>query len=278
MMEDCKHNVLDGKAVPMAWNQTIFESKRPLRIGYHTSLSIFPSMGDTADTVLAAKRAFESVGHTLIPFEIPDSEKYQHLTMRLWNADMGKHLVQNLKNEEVGVVVKHLHAFSSLPRWQKKFYSWLPAWLSPYNPNLLNTAFSAEYSSELWDLMSERRAVIQELLDRMKALKLDLLLGPAWPFPALKVDDIVQAAGDAGMYSFIWNFMDFPAGIVKVGKESGRHFGDDYPENGMFYRKLARKSIRESVGMPIGVQIIGPPFHEELVLRAMVELEKQIEN
>jgi len=98
--------------------------------------------------------------------------------------------------------------------------------------------------------------------------------------------------------------MDLPAGIVKVGKESGQHFENKYEDGGNAARKLARRvcsasfphrnisngqefvnvcnnvpfsqNIRESVGMPIGVQIVGKPFQEELVLRAMVELENQI--
>jgi Asp-tRNA(Asn)/Glu-tRNA(Gln) amidotransferase A subunit family amidase len=32
--------------------------------------------------------------------------------------------------------------------------------------------------------------------------------------------------------------------------------------------------MKETIGMPIGIQVIGKPYEEELVLRLMVELER----
>jgi hypothetical protein len=40
--------------------------------------------------------------------------------------------------------------------------------------------------------MGERDAIRDELLDRMQALDLDLILCPVFPFPAVGVDDIVN--------------------------------------------------------------------------------------
>lgn len=97
----------------------------------------------------------------------------------------------------------------------------------------------------------------------------------------------------------MWNLTDFPAGIVKFGNESGTRIAD-FDDEGDLFLKIAKKvikfiiiflvlyfklvlkmnffitekSIRNSINMPIGVQIVARPYKEELVLRAMVELDE----
>ena len=48
-----------------------------------------------------------------------------------------------------------------------------------------------------------------------------------------------------------------------------------YPTSDMLMR-IVKKSAEapDSVGLPLGVQVIGRPYQEELVLHAMAELER----
>lgn len=62
-----------------------------------------------------------------------------------------------------------------------------------------------------------------------------------------------------GVYSFIWNLLDLPAGTVKVWREGGRWLGGEF---------------LESINSPLSVQIVGRPYAEELVLRVMNELDE----
>jgi len=71
------------------WLQ-IYTSVKPLRIGYFTSLDFFPAMGDTVRVVLSAKEALESEGHTLVPFEMPDSFAMSRVMVDLAYADRGE--------------------------------------------------------------------------------------------------------------------------------------------------------------------------------------------
>ena len=38
----------------------------------------------------------------------------------------------------------------------------------------------------------------------------------------------------------------------------------------------ARKALEGSAGLPVGVQVVGLPYHEELVLRGMREIERGV--
>jgi len=73
----------------------MFSGRRKLRIGYFTSLSYWPPVGDTEDVVLAAKLALERQGHTLIPFKMPDSFEMMDLVFDFAFADKGELLLKN---------------------------------------------------------------------------------------------------------------------------------------------------------------------------------------
>ena len=78
------------------------------------------------------------------------------------------------------------------------------------------------------------------------------------------------------IYTFIWNVLDMPAGVVRFGTESGKLFPTTNTENDS-YLEMCKKALPSSTGLPINVQVIGKPFQEELVLRALCELENLYE-
>jgi Asp-tRNA(Asn)/Glu-tRNA(Gln) amidotransferase A subunit family amidase len=73
----------------------MFSNKTKLRIGYFTSLSYWPPVGDTEDVVLKAKEALERQGHTLVPFTMPDSFEMMDLVFDFAFADKGEYLLKN---------------------------------------------------------------------------------------------------------------------------------------------------------------------------------------
>jgi Asp-tRNA(Asn)/Glu-tRNA(Gln) amidotransferase A subunit family amidase len=140
--------------------------------------------------------------------------------------------------------------------------------------------------------MHKRQQILEEISSQWHKLNLDLVLCPTLPFPALPI----KAAGKlkrnkiqkkvkkiyflkntsyiaAFIYTALWNLCDFPAGVVKFGTESGTNL-ETYAHEEDFFLQIAQKAAKKSIGMPISVQLVGLPFQEELVLRAMMELEQ----
>ena len=67
--------------------------------------------------------------------------------------------------------------------------------------------------------------------------------------------------------------MDLPAGTLPirlVNREETLKYEDDY--NDMF-TKLIRKNISNSIGLPVSIQITGQCWKDELILKAMSDLE-----
>lgn len=52
-------------------------------------------MGDTEEVVLRAKSSLESLGHTLVPFTMPDQYSYMRTVGRFLLADHTRHFSKN---------------------------------------------------------------------------------------------------------------------------------------------------------------------------------------
>ncbi|MCI0359611.1 MAG: amidase [Planctomycetaceae bacterium] len=121
-------------------------------------------------------------------------------------------------------------------------------------------------------LAHARQRYIRSVLDKLAAERIDALLMPPHALPApqhVKAFDLVAAAG----YAILFNLLGFPAGVVSIsrirpGEDHGRRAGRDQVE---------RQSVavdRGSVGLPIGVQVVGLPWREDVVLSTMLALEQ----
>lgn len=76
-------------------------------------------------------------------------------------------------------------------------------------------------------------------------------------------------------YTCIWNFLNFPVGAVPVTtvREDEQFYNGDLNDK---VEIELDKNMRESKGMPIGVQIVGLPWREELVLSVMEAFENTL--
>ncbi|ODM88582.1 Fatty acid amide hydrolase 1 [Orchesella cincta] len=243
VLENNIQNDFDPLIAPIPWNETLFSSTKALKIGYYTSIPYFPAFPDVQKTVLKAKHALESAGHQVVHFDMPDSFHYLKTNMDMYSADRGLHFLKMFEENQ----------FLLVRLIEEKDIS----------------------ANDEWNMILEKKAIQKEVLEKMDEAGIDLILGPAYPFPALVCEDVAkfQSLQDSIVYTMFWNFVNFPAGIVPFGNETGEH-NDEYDDEGEPMFKVAKELIKDSAGMPINVQVSARPFKEELVLRALVELEK----
>ncbi|XP_037034381.1 fatty-acid amide hydrolase 1-like [Bradysia coprophila] len=278
-------NTYDSNAVPIPWNDELFESKSPLKFGYYTSLSFFPAIGDTISTVLNAKKEFESLGHTFVPFKIENDWDIVKLMYNVVGVDYGidSHLNQLFSNEPPARGLEMIRSLCGQPDWKR----WIDYQLSnatklgsqDYSARtalFLQSGIHQSRDRDVWDLIYQRDQLISKLLTQMQDDNLDLILAPVFPFAACRINDTEPLFG-ATEYTMIWNFVDFPAGVIPFGIETGQNI-DHYDDAGDAVLRLAKESTKDSIGSPIGIQIIGKPFKEEQVLRALNELFNKIDS
>ena len=79
----------------------------------------------------------------------------------------------------------------------------------------------------------------------------------------------------ASSYTAVYNLIGCPAGILPVTRESADDqaaLEADYPDTDANFR-LARQAGRGAEGCPLGVQVIGRHYQEEMVLHVMSTIE-----
>ncbi len=124
--------------------------------------------------------------------------------------------------------------------------------------------------SELWALTNQRTMLRRAEQDAWQAQQLDLVLCPPHTMPAMPIG----TSGDLTMtlsYAFRYVMLNFPAGVAPVTRvlegETERANPADTVE------KRCAEAERHCDGMPVGVQVIAPPYREERVLAAMAAIE-----
>ena len=124
---------------------------------------------------------------------------------------------------------------------------------------------------EYWRLLAERDAYRKRFLEMMSASNLDVLICPPSPHPALR-----HGAGReltaAASYTMTYNVLGWPAGVVAASRVRPAE-ECDRPASRDLVERAAGRVETGSAGLPIGVQVVGLPWREDVVLSVMEALE-----
>ena len=124
--------------------------------------------------------------------------------------------------------------------------------------------------AELWALTQQRTLLRRAELDAWAAQQLDLVLCPPHALPAMPLG----TSGDLTMtlsYAFRYVMLNFPAGVAPVTRVQEQETARPDPQDTVEKRCAAVEQHAD--GMPVGVQVIAPPYREERVLAAMAAIE-----
>jgi fatty acid amide hydrolase len=123
-----------------------------------------------------------------------------------------------------------------------------------------------------WRLAYDRLSMQRGELDKWNDLSLDCVLCPATATPAAQHDSTADFT-PAAAYTTRYNVLNLPAGVVSM--TTVRPHETERPERSDRLDKRAMSIQRGSAGLPIGVQIVGRPFREDVVLAVMLHVETE---
>uniref|UniRef100_A0A672YJW1 Fatty-acid amide hydrolase 1 n=1 Tax=Sphaeramia orbicularis TaxID=375764 RepID=A0A672YJW1_9TELE len=252
----CDHMFsLDPTIPPVPFNVQMYQSRKPLRIGYLENDGYTQPSPSMLRGIREVKALLERAGHTLVPYKPPRIKYALHeLIVRGVLADGGATMLQKLKGSPVDPALIEQVKPYYLPKWIKKTMSFL---LSPVVSSLLP---SMHLNISEW-----RRLDIDVLLCPM--------LGPAFNF------FYCSRLTCAVSYTMIYNLLNFPAGCLPVStvteqdEEELRHYKGNYQD---MWDRHFKKAVTGSVGLPVAVQCVALPWHDELCLRFMKEVEELV--
>lgn len=123
-----------------------------------------------------------------------------------------------------------------------------------------------------WQRVEERASYRERFFAALDAGPYDLILCPPDALPALP-HDLAPDLADALSYPTLYNLLGLPAGVVPVTRVRPGEESDRPPSRDRILA-TARTGEVGSAGLPVGVQIAGRPFREDVVLAAMAVIEQ----
>ncbi|NXU85044.1 FAAH1 hydrolase, partial [Xiphorhynchus elegans] len=265
---------LDSTVPPLPFNEEVYSSTQPLRIGYYeTDFFTMPSPA-MRRAVRETKELLEEAGHTLVPFELTNVDYVIfNFCVRGMFADGGTSFVKRFNGEMEKVGMGMFFWLAKSPHWLKTLLSWIA---KPFHLLIPFIGFVSFLSTvdEVWSLHHEIEDFCHQFIAQWKKLNLDVMLCPMLG-PALGIG-YPGKLSVAVSYTMLYNTLDFPAGVVPVTMVSDEDEEELKGYKG-YYRdwwdRTLAKAFHGSVGMPVAVQCVALPWQEELCLRFMKEVE-----
>uniref|UniRef100_A0A8C6TBI9 Fatty-acid amide hydrolase 1 n=1 Tax=Neogobius melanostomus TaxID=47308 RepID=A0A8C6TBI9_9GOBI len=244
--EICEQMVfLDPTTPLLPFDEGLYQSRNSLRIGYFDCIEQTPTSPSMTRGVQEVKALLEQAGHTLVPFTPVRILDMAELMSKGALADGGATFLQQLEGSPVDPVLHAQVAMYRLPICLRKVLAFI---LKPF------VSFPSD--------------CVNDTIAQWRRLNLDVVLcpiiGPAFNFCYCgKLMSMVP-------HSMTYNLLNFCAGVVPVSTVT------EEDERNLFVLIGLLQAITGGVGLPVAVQCVALPWHDELCLRFMKEVEELV--
>ncbi|NXH43167.1 FAAH1 hydrolase, partial [Dicaeum eximium] len=269
---------LDPTVPPIPFNEEVYSSSAPLRVGYYDTDGYFPLPPCMRRAVQETRCALQAAGHQLVLFSPPRIPHVMtELFLRTFFADGGRSWLDVFTGDIVDPGLKPQVNFCKIPRLVKKL---LALFLKPLqflllfklkDVALISTCRSVK---EVWNHHHQIQLYRSQFISQWKELQLDVVLcpvlGPAFTtgYPGKLLTAISS--------TMLYNVLNFPAGVVPVSTVTEA----DEEELKLYkgccddpWDRALKQAVSGALGMPVAVQCVALPWQEELCLRFMKEVE-----
>ncbi|OMJ93342.1 hypothetical protein SteCoe_3695 [Stentor coeruleus] len=259
----------DPVIVPLPFDEKMFGDKKRLKIGYFYDLPCFMSTGYVKEAILRCGREL-SKNHEVVSFEFKNAHEIVQIFIKLISVDGNTHLKRALHNEPPMDFYK-LQFFTSDHPWVTNSIKTILKALGHKRLHSLMDSQSYISPSEYISLYRQAEKICQEAIDQWANEGLDIIicptLGVAAPYHGGAAQTIPGLA-----FSYIWNLLKFPSGIVPVGLVKNNEVGYKDEFNDPITQGCCDQ-MQNTEGMPYGIQIVAQPYKDEIALRVMKEVE-----
>ncbi|WP_437612849.1 amidase family protein [Sorangium sp. So ce834] len=267
---------LDVRVPPFPFTEPASVEVARLRVGFYCDDGLVPSSTAVARAVVKAASALRARGATVVPFTPPGIIDAVYGYFAALSADGGAtamSLLQGGGAADVDVSLRSLRAMASLPPFARRAAARVAGLAGERRLQRLLEVTGPKSVAELWRVTHALREARAAIASAMRAESLDLLLCPPYATPALPH----AASRDfvlAGSAAMLWNLAQFPAGVVPVTRVRAAEARRERPRERL--EKRAAEVDATSEGLPVGVQVVGLPFSDHVVLAAMIAIEDEL--
>ncbi|XP_069719139.1 vitamin D3 hydroxylase-associated protein-like [Phaenicophaeus curvirostris] len=266
---------LDPTVPPIPFDEEVYSSSAPLRVGFYDTDSYFPLSPCMRRAVQDTKRALEAAGHQLVPFSPPRIHYVMtELFLKTFFADGGRAWLDVFTGDIVDPNLKPQVNCCKIPRLGKKLLALILKPLFPRLADYLSALSGMRSVKEMWNHHHQIQVYRTEFIARWRELQLDVMLcpvlGPAFTtgYPGKLLTAISS--------TMLYNVLNFPAGVVPVSRVTEADEEELKIYRGCYddpWDRTLKQAVAGAVGLPVAVQCVALPWQEELCLRFMKEVE-----
>jgi fatty acid amide hydrolase len=232
------------------------------------SAAVKRGVGEAAEILRAA-------GAEATPWNTLPGAEVAELILGCFSADRGRGMRDLLRGGKIDPRAGLMLNLARLPRWLRVAAAALLALVGQRRTAATMRHFASGSAFDFWqttERVMDFQARFRDALDRAPGGPIDLVLMPAYAVPAVRHKATINMPF-AGSYALLSPILGYPAGVVPVTRvradeASGRQKSFDVVE------RTAFETDRGSVGLPIGVQLMGRPWRDDVVLAAMRAIEQ----
>jgi len=232
------------------------------------SPSIQRALKEEADMLKAA-------GAEIVQVALPSSLEAMGLWLYCITADRGAGMRETARGGKVDGRAGLMLRLSGMPPGLRRLVAGLLSAIGQKGLATNMRAFASGSVLDYWravEAQMDFRARYAAALDAPAGGKVDLVLMPAYGVPAVRHGASANMPV-AGSYSLLAPVLGYPAGVVPVtrvraNEETGRAKSSDV------VHKTAWEADQGSAGLPVGVQLMGRPWRDDVVLAAMRVIEQ----
>jgi fatty acid amide hydrolase len=267
----------DLNLAPIPFDKSSFHSGKKLRIGYYDTDEWFEPCLTSKRAVKEAVVALQTQGHECVPFVLPTDGWHSYGLLVAINAAEGnfRSYIEALEGEQMISEYNLLATASNLP----SFFRWLLLKvLDKRRGHLLSKAQSGGISAyDVWQLTADLLELRTTWSDSMVTNNLDAIVHPAMPIPAMKHGRSGELTSSCS-YMFMSNMLMWPCGTVPVTtvRPDEAHYRNCPAEQDDAIARRTAQIMEDSAGLPIGVSVMTAAYQDEICLKVMRCIERNV--
>ncbi|MFO0558250.1 MAG: amidase family protein [Polyangiales bacterium] len=261
----------DGRTPPMPWRAV--QSLDKVRIGIVEHDGILAPSKANIRAVRRAAQALERAGVEVVPFVVPGNADAIREYFSCLSADGALTAREQVGDGPVDVTLESMLIAAKLPARVRSTAARALELTGQGLTAMILRSFGERSVQDYWKLIAavrSRRFAIEAALDDAK---LDGLVLP--PFATAAVPHTMGAQfAQAASYTMLFNLLHWPAGVVPV--TTVREDECDREATMDTVVRRAREVDRQSLGLPVGVQIATRAWKDELCLALLRVVEQSV--
>jgi len=265
----------DWRVTPLNWQADLYKPGRKLRIGWYDDNGYFPPTPGMKRAVRLVVEKLRADGHTVVEWKDRDHTDIYHVFIETMMSDRGYHSLKLWRGEILDQCIEALVIKYKTPKFLRGILSFLVGLLSKKTKKHMDV--SPTLSRELYVTNASKDTLTGQFMAEWAENRFDVVICPGFAFPAPH-HSYPSRLLPATSYTAIYNSLGNPVGMLPVTRETEEDQValDSYPVQTDLVHRLAYKTTKGATGCPIGVQVVGRHYQEELVIHAMETIEKLV--